>query len=143
MKRSHLIILSVIIILLAGFITKWTMDRSENNLADLLRLDKINYEVLDIDHNRIDNQQAINQLFTFLAKYDVKKMKNRDWDSNVSGLRGFFLHLYGDDEIVIMSLFEDRIHINSSFGPGFPYYHVMNGPVDMDWLRDFYEGFVQ
>lgn len=142
MKRSNLITLGLIILLLVGFITKRTMDNREKNLADLLRAEKINYEDLDMDFERIDDQEAIDQLLKFLAKYDVKRMKNRDWDSNVSGLKGFSLHLYGGDEIVIMSLFEDRIHFNSSFGPRIPYYHVTNGPVDMEWLEEFYGEFV-
>ena len=67
----------------------------------------------------------------FLSGYRVKKMKDKEWDSNVAGEKGFDITFISKEENpVIVHIYEKRL----IFLNGGDYYHILNGPVDTAWV---------
>lgn len=91
------------------------------------------------DVYRFEDEKAIAEWKSFLAQYDVKKMNDRKWDSNVSKETGFLMRIVLDDHWTGGTIYEHRIH---SFDKG-PYYEMMNDQVDMDWVNNFIEKYQQ
>lgn len=81
----------------------------------------------------IEDKEAMAEWKTFLNQYDVKKMNNREWDSDLSNEQGFVVSLIFDNNWTGGSVYENRL-IN--YGD-MDYYQVLNGPVDIAWVTDF------
>ena len=81
-----------------------------------------------------ENALASRDLLTFLAQYDIKKMPDQQWDSDVSKEKGFQLYVYtNNDKLYMAHIYENRmIYINDG-----NYYAVTNGPIDVDWVHNF------
>lgn len=85
------------------------------------------------DVYRFEDEKAMAEWKTFLGQYDVKKMNDREWDSNVSQETGFLMRIVLDDHWTGGSIYEHRI---LSFDKG-PYYELVNDPIDMEWVQSF------
>lgn len=88
---------------------------------------------------RFEDEKAMAEWKTFLGQYDVKKMNDREWDSNVSQEMGFMMRIVLDDHWTGGTIYEHRIH---SFDNG-PYYEMVNEQVDMEWVNNFIEKYQQ
>ncbi|MFA1643478.1 hypothetical protein AB5N96_11480 [Chryseomicrobium imtechense] len=85
----------------------------------------------------VEDKQAIAEWKTFLAQYDVKKMNDREWDADVSDEQGFMISVIFDNHWIGGSIYEKRI---LSYDEG-PYFHVLNGPINMEWVNNFIENY--
>lgn len=101
----------------------------------------INYNIENFDYLVINNElktdkkEHAEELSELLGHYQVKKMKDRDWDSDVSKENGFLITIYSNDEpILLASIYENRLVF---YNDG-EYYKVLNGPIDMGWLEKMY-----
>lgn len=103
--------------------------------------DVINYNIENVDYLAINNElktdkkENIKDLSKLLSQYRVKKMKESDWDSDVSKENGFFISIYSNGEpIILASIYENRLVL---YNTG-EYYEVLNGPIDMGWVDKVY-----
>ncbi|MDQ0350952.1 hypothetical protein J2R98_000755 [Alkalibacillus filiformis] len=81
---------------------------------------------------RTDEQEHAEAISEFLSQYQVKKMRNRDWDSDVSNEKGFRITIYKEGSAIMTSIYEDRL-LDVGTGP----YEVVNGPVDIGWIENY------
>gem|GEM_PF-6482001 len=86
-KKSILLIASIAIILLFSF--KKYIDYQEKNLGDINPLDleqieRMTFKLDGFEEWQTDDRKLIEEMLTFLETYEVKKMKNHDWDNDVS-----------------------------------------------------------
>ncbi|SES90819.1 hypothetical protein SAMN05216389_103137 [Oceanobacillus limi] len=82
---------------------------------------------------RTTNQDHVDELMDFLSQYDVKRMKQRDWDSDVSNERGVSFDIVNSDRPIMAYIMEERLRINTE------YYSLVNGSIDIDWIINFIE----
>ncbi|MCG7345957.1 hypothetical protein MHZ92_17735 [Sporosarcina sp. ACRSL] len=115
----------------------WTIydDHREKGLDDLLTYNASNFEAMDFRFSkwRTEETEPVEELIEFLSQYRVKKMKDSEWDSNVSGEKGFQVMIYLKGKTTGASIYENRI---MSFNDPV-YYKVLNGPIDMGWIDAF------
>ena len=113
----------------------------EKNLTKALSYDPSQLESVEFSSDgnsavwEISSDDAASELHNFFNQYDVKKMKDSDWDSDVSKETGFKLTLYTKDGIIMASIYENRMRLLS----GGDYYSVVNGPIDMEWVAVYNE----
>ncbi|MEB1809082.1 MAG: hypothetical protein LPK26_17650 [Bacillaceae bacterium] len=60
-------------------------------------------------------------------------MNDNEWDSDVSEEEGFMLTIYAKNKPIMASIYERRVHFLNEG----KYYNVLNGPIDMDWVKNF------
>src|SRR5690625_8048322 len=75
-----------------------------------------------------DDRKLIGEMLTFLETYEVKKMKNHDWDNDVSKETSFTVEFHEKSSITYMAVHEDRMNV---MGKTNGYYNILNGPVDL------------
>lgn len=80
---------------------------------------------------RDESGEAERELNQFLSKYKIKRMRDSDWDSDVSKEKGFQLTLMMEKKVMGASIYEDRMIRGGS------YYSIENGPIDMKWVEEF------
>ena len=136
-KKSILLIASIVIILLFSF--KKYLDYQEKNLGDInsLDLEKIEGMTFKLDgfeEWRTDDKKLIEEMLSFLENYEVKKIQNRDWDSDVSKETSFRVEFYEKERITHMVIHEDRMNV---MGKTSGYYKILNGPIDLEWIESF------
>lgn len=111
-------------------------DHREKGLDDLITYKASNFKTMEINFDwRTEEKEPVEELMEFLGQYRVKKMKDSEWDSNVSGEKGFQLMIYSKGKTTGASIYENRI---LSFNHT-SYYKVLNGPIDMEWIDAFEE----
>ncbi|MFD1030274.1 hypothetical protein [Metaplanococcus flavidus] len=81
------------------------------------------------------SKEAAAELHDFFGQYEVKKMSDSDWDSDVSKETGLMLTLHMKNHIIIAYIYENRMHLLNDGN----YYSVMNGPIDMEWVAEYNE----
>ena len=97
-----------------------------------LTLQAINQEGTSYDFLETSEADLARKIDGFLASYRVKKMKNREWDSDVSKEKGFELAVYkGGKAEVMASIYEDRVLLYSNGNA----YRVLNGPINFSELE--------
>ncbi|KAB2335593.1 hypothetical protein [Bacillus mesophilum] len=134
-KKKH-----IVIALISGFLIllsfKLYNDYKEKGLDEIMNYDESNYHSLVINFDLVTNQKKYaDELTEFLSQYRVKKMRNSEWDADLSGTKGFHATLNSTDDIFAMaSIYENRVLDYSG-----SYYKVLNGPVDMNWVHRFIE----
>ncbi|WP_226674702.1 hypothetical protein [Mesobacillus jeotgali] len=141
MKKKNFYILSIVIfIFLIYGVARWN-DYREKNLADLLdtsKIEKIYYNQLPIKdemaaYNRqLTDGQSIQALITFLSRYKVKKIGDRDFVSEYPDEQ--FQLEYEDDRVTMPSIIERDVLLNDMYQ-----YEITNGSVDYEWLEEFLE----
>ena len=114
-------------------------ENREKNLLTLLSFEAEDVRSIQFGHYPDapiieENTLASRELLSFLAQYDVKKMPDQQWDSDVSKEKGFQLTVYTkNDELYIAHIYETRMLYVSDGN----YYSVTNGPIDVDWVHNF------
>ncbi len=132
-RQTMLIPIAVMIAIPVIFVVN---DYKEKDLNEVIsfNIDKVDY--VQIDHRlRTDELEDAKTLSELLSQYRVKKMKDREWNSDVSKEKGYTITIYPkDSNPIIASIYEDRLHTNDG-----DYYEVVNGPIDMSWFDKLYD----
>lgn len=127
----------MIILPLALITYSFMNEYGEKNITKALSYNPGNVEMVEFqgisDMWQNDSEEAATELFDFIGQYNVKKISY--WDNDVSGEEGVMLTLYTGNDIIMASIYENRMLLHSNGN----YYSVVNGPIDMDWLAEYNE----
>lgn len=134
MSKKTIIYLLIGVLVIAFLFSKYN-EYKEKGLDDLVANAKaISFEIHNDDERwTTDKKEAIDEFTKFLSHYQVEKMKDPK-GIVYSEEAGFWLDIHTKDKNMMVSLYEERIHI-----PGMGYYKVLNGPIDGGWLQSFTE----
>lgn len=136
MKKNNFIILVVGILLVFYIYSKYN-EYKEKNLGDLFTYNESSFESLEFEYIGHDawsanEKQPMEELMEFLSQYQVKKMKDSEWDPDLSGEKGFWTIIrYDKERLTMASIHEGRLIFSNE------YYKVVNGPIDMNWVESF------
>ncbi|QST02893.1 hypothetical protein IMZ31_20305 (plasmid) [Pontibacillus sp. ALD_SL1] len=138
MNKKWLFIISVVIIF---FALKHFLDYGEKDLNRVIGYDLSKFESLVVNKTteqfewRTDQTAHAETLQEFLSSYRVKRMKDYEWDSDVSKEKGFTLSITLTDKAVPITadIFEKRILF---YNEG-KYYQVLNYPIDVEWVYTY------
>lgn len=143
-KRIVLVVFNILVattsIVLFSF--KLYEEYMAKDLDELLNYNEAELNWLDFytsgeDNWRTDQSKNVDEILEFLGKYKVKKLY-RDWDApEGNGGTSFYIKIYTNEEIKSVSIFENRLYFSGYVGTGV--YRVLNGPIDLEWLQDYYE----
>lgn len=115
---------------------EWVKEISEREkgLDNVISYDTTNFDYIEIDHRwKTDKQERAEELINFLSQ-SSKKIKNYEWDSDVSKEKGFTATIYTKGKPVIASIYENRlVYYNDG-----AYYKVTKWPIDMGWLEKIF-----
>lgn len=139
MRRKWFLAIGVVIIIF--FSVKHFNDFREKDLDDVIHYDISNVESFSISgltgkyEWRTDQKAHAEELKDFLSNYRVKRMKDHEWDSDVSKEDGFTLAIYSKDKEIPIeaSIYEKRLLF---YNEG-EYYQVVNDRIDVDWIRNY------
>ncbi|KQL54179.1 hypothetical protein AN964_12185 [Heyndrickxia shackletonii] len=143
-KRYLIIGLALITIIIIYFIKNYYGYR-EKALDDVISYDIKNFESLVFNEGveqferRTDNKAHAEKFNDFLSQYRVKKMKDSEWNGNVSKEKGFLVTIYTTRGPIMASIYEHRL----TFYNDGAYYKVINGPIDIDWVKVYIDKFKQ
>ncbi|WP_339216651.1 hypothetical protein [Ornithinibacillus sp. FSL M8-0202] len=70
-----------------------------------------------------------------MSQYNVKKISNNDWNSDVSKELSFRFTMITKNDVIAVSIHEDRLSFHGNHNRG--YYSVINGPVNTQWVKIF------
>ncbi|OCA81685.1 hypothetical protein A8F94_22780 [Bacillus sp. FJAT-27225] len=141
-RRYLLIGLAGIIIF---FSIKMYNDYKEKGLNDLIGSDLSEFDYLVFNEGveqyqaRTDQADHAKKLNDFFSQYRVKRMKDDEWNPDVSNERGFNLTIYENGKPIIAHIYENRLLFLNDGN----YYTVVNGPIDMDWIKRYTNQFRQ
>jgi len=136
MKNKWYLIIGVVIII---FSVKYFNDYREKGLDDVISYDISNFESLSFNEGterfewRTNKKEHAEKFKDFLSQYRVKRMKDNEWDSDVSKEEGFTVTIYSNGKPIGASIYEKRVHF---FNEG-KYYNVINEPIDVDWVKNY------
>jgi hypothetical protein len=134
-KRRDKIFLSMVFFSISIFGIGYWSEYQERPFEDVL--DDYSYpkelSLYPTSNNRenIKDTETIREFMDLLSKYDIKKTRKDTWDSvadfevwweNEKGLRG--------PAMVMVRIEENEFWINME------HYRVLNGPVDLKWIRE-------
>ena len=137
--RKKLMILVVAITVVAGFIGAKVYDNRERNLGgEFARYtEQVRGMSFHLEKHpegwRTREAKPVEELQEFLGRYQVKKMKDDDWDPDVSREHGFTVDISNGHKSLHAHVMEHRIMWRHG------YFYVLNGPIDMEWVEDFNE----
>lgn len=136
------VIYLIISVLAIGFLISKYNEYKEKSLDDILThnvkgfksiaFENYKSQIYNEDRLTTDKKEAMDELTGFLSGYQVKKMKDAEWNSDVSKEKDFSLDIYSENKPIMVGFYEERIHI---FGVG--YFRVINGPIDIEWFQSF------
>jgi hypothetical protein len=112
-------------------------DHRQKGLDGLFTFQTSNFKAMKFgfDGWSTDETEPVEELMEFLSQYRVKKLKDSEWDSNVSGEKGFDFMIHSKGKMTGAYILENRVQpYNRS-----SYYKILNGPVDMEWIDAFNE----
>lgn len=130
------------------FSLKLVNDYRERNLADLINYKQTDFNSLGFtaDWNNIqannayewftNDKEPADELLEFLSHYRVKKIKEKEFNRNL-----YKEDVFGEFEFTISHtkanpalvwVFENNVHIL-----GKNYYKLVNGPVDIEWIKKY------
>ena len=141
MKKKSIRYLLFGMIGIALFISLKTFhDYSEKNLDEVIQYKPNNFISLTIRDKSGDvewttyNKDAVEKLLTFLSNYRVKKISDRAYDDGgLSSDKRFEIIIKHSKAANLFALIqEDEVHIYKK-----GYYQVLNGPIDMHWVKRF------
>jgi hypothetical protein len=143
-KRSAFRFILVAMILLPIAVVALTIydEYREKSLLNVIGDKSSDVELLEFhldgsEYWQSENEEAIEELFDFLGQYNVKKISNHDWDSDVSKELSFRFTVFTENDINIVSIHENRLSILSRNNSG--YYSIMDEPVNLEWITSFNE----
>ncbi|MDW0115590.1 hypothetical protein QTL97_01390 [Sporosarcina thermotolerans] len=112
-------------------------DHREKSLDELIKYQDNKFKAMEFNFSdwRIEEKEPVEEMLEFLSQYRVKKMKDSEWNSNVSGEKGFQVMVYLKGKTTGASIYENRILSYNKTS----YYKVLNGPIDMEWIEAFEE----
>ena len=129
-KRKNFIIFIAILITIPIIVT--INDYREKDLDDVISFNSKNFEQLILGNAwTTDKKEHADELIDFLSQYRIKKMKDDEWNGDVSKEKGFSIDIYLKDKSLGASIYENRVWVYRS-GKS---YHVVNGPIDIDWIE--------
>ncbi len=125
-------------IIVVALLFSWNLydDHREKRLDELFSYQTSNFVAMNFNYEgwRTEETEPVEELLEFLSQYRVKKMKDSEWDQNVSMERGFgFLIFPKKGKGSGASIHPNRLMLFNK--PG--YYKVLNGPIDMEWIDAF------
>ena len=142
-NKRHLIIGLVVIAIIFLFSIKIYNDKREKGLDDVISYNIASFESLIFNDGegqfgwKTDKVEHAEKLNDFLSRYRVKRMKHSEWDTDVSKEEGFRFIIYSNGKPIIAHIFEQRLlFANDGYG-----YKVVNGPIDIAWMKDYIEEF--
>lgn len=145
-KRKFVLIISILAIAIF-FSLKIINEHRERNLADLIKYKPNDFQSLGYVSDTSEmtegsgyewltqDKNPAEELIEFLSKYQVKKIDEEEYheDVNDSATVEFIIsHVKANSSMAWVS--ENNIHIFVG-----DYYKVVNGPVDMKWLKKYNE----
>lgn len=146
-NKKYIPFIIVMIVIVLFFTIRGIIDLRVQGLADIIRYEAKDFQSLSIvsdiyeigedqdDAWVTENRETLEELLGFLSQYEVKKISENQFQERNDGSSGFeFTITHSKKNPVIMWLFEERLHIYVG-----EYYEVINGPINMEWLRDFHE----
>src|SRR5690625_6428699 len=68
------------------------------------------YKLEGFEELRTDDKKLIEEMLSFLENYEVKKIQNRDWDSDVSKETSFRVEFYEKERITHMVILRSEEH---------------------------------
>lgn len=85
-------------ILAVALFFSWNVydEHREKGLDELFTYQSSNFEAMNFNYEgwRTEETEPVEELLEFLSQYRVKKMKDSEWDSNVSMERGFVFLIF-------------------------------------------------
>ncbi|WP_042143390.1 hypothetical protein [Paucisalibacillus sp. EB02] len=133
-KYFKIFITVIIIVPILLFTFMIFNDYREKGLEDVIGFNTANVDYIIInDDVKTDKMEHAEALKDFLSQYRVKKMKDREWDGDVSNEKGFRITIYSNGKPISASIYENHLHYKNSG----EYYKVLNGPIDMEWIEEF------
>ena len=143
-KRIRYLILAVIIsgITYSLFVFN---DYREKDLDKVISFKLNNFTSLTVrDINdtyelETDDSKAATELLTFMQNYRVKKVSDRAFDDDLMNDRGFEIIINdGESDEIIALIHEYEVH---NYEKG--YYQVINGPIDLSWVKELNDKYQQ
>lgn len=137
--RKSLLVLLLVVAVVGSLIGAKVYDNRERNLGELFApyTDQFAGMYFHVDRHpegwRTEEKKPVEELQEFFGRYQVKKMKDRDWDSDVKGEHVFSVSISNGNKPLQASVMKHRIMWRDG------YFHVLNGPIDMEWVEDFNE----
>lgn len=133
-QKNFLLFLAIIVMI--PLIMLFNENR-EKGLDEVIQFQPkhVDFILIGHDHIRTDKEEHAKQLKELLSQYRVKKMKDSDWDADVSREKGFQITIYEKGKPIIAFVYENRV---SSLNRG-NYYYVLNGPINLTWFEQFFE----
>ncbi|MBO8155501.1 MAG: hypothetical protein H0Z32_03475 [Bacillaceae bacterium] len=113
----------------------------EKNLSNVLGYDPSHVKSMEFHLEgsspfwKNNNHEAVLELYNFLSQYHVKKMRDSEWDRDVSKETGFWFTIYTKGDIIRVSVYENRLILYG--GRNSDYFSVTNGPIDMEWIANY------
>jgi len=140
---KKVLVFSLVCVLAIGFLFAKYSEYKEKSLDEIFthnvkEFKSMTFDIYNDDRLSTDKKDAMSELTEFLSQYQVKKMKNADWNPDVSTEKGYSLDIHSENKIIMVGFYEERIHI---FDEG--YYKVINGPIDIEWLQSLEEKYRQ
>lgn len=143
MRKRTIIYLIILILAVGLLISKYYNENKEKGLDELITsqikgFESMAFENYKQDELTTDNEEAFAELTELLSQYQVKQMKDAEWDADVSKEKDFTVDIYSKNKPLMIGFYEERLHI---FGVG--YFYVINGPIDIEWFQSFKEKYGQ
>ena len=148
MKNRKLRYLIIGVVVIALYLSlKVITDHRERNLVDLINYKPTDFhslgfikDIRQVPENKFyewfttDNEPT-DELMEFLSQYRVKKINEEKFNESLNEVEKFdftITHLNANPAIVF--LYEESAHIAVG-----NYYEIVNGPTDMEWVRNYHE----
>ncbi|MEK4565508.1 hypothetical protein MKX54_12590 [Alkalihalobacillus sp. FSL R5-0424] len=139
-NQTSFIIFSTLLILIpvAIFSVNVINENKEKPLDSLFDYHSANFEsiIIEISSDEVyETKDATDadEFIDFLSQYSIKKMRDSEWDGDVSNENGVLITFYKNnrDSPIMLSLYETRM---SQWDGN--YYHVTSTPVDINHLKE-------
>lgn len=146
-RLRNLIIGIIVVIIIISL--KTVNDYRERNLVDLIKYKSTDFLSLGFttDGNKVqgnkgyewftEDKKPADELLEFLGQYRVKKINEEEFSGNLNKEEIFefnFTISHSKAKPALVWVFGNKIHILSK-----GYYKVVNGPVEVEWIRRYNE----
>lgn len=141
LKHFKLIITILVLIPMIIFAINKIDEYREKNLGDLVSyFPEEKFVTLEISLNKesdvrlsTENFELTQEFINFLSHYDVKIMKDNDWESRIP--RGINFTIITEDKAIMGGIYEERLYVMGTRYDA--YYHVVDDSIDISWLENF------
>lgn len=148
MKKSKVIVIIVAALTLLTWGTSTFLEYREKNATSLIPFEEERFVSLfftddlsttdptDSTSHHIDAPEAIHELLDFLHEYDVKKEWWQGSNYTDDEIIGYFTITHETMRPITIVLYEDYMRTGTGKRRG---YTVVNGPIDVEWLKAWEE----